>query len=264
MATETADATGDASREGIHGTILGMARQANPAFAAGAVLIPLLALVYAVEWGPIQHHVYVHVMAGVLWTGIDLFFGLVLGPVIGGLSEEGKANVFRRLTPKMSFLLPLLAIVTIFGGITLAIREGRFPHSEAWLAVFTAVNLIPAVALIGWNFDAFSDWRWQAWQAVVTLGSLAWVATTYAGLGRIPVPIALALGIVTLLSVQGFGVLMPGEVRIYTELRSADPDYGVVGEIGMRNAKLSGVQGVLQLCLIAVMVWLVAGSFPPF
>ncbi|MFB6135156.1 MAG: hypothetical protein ABEJ04_00165 [Halobacteriaceae archaeon] len=238
-----------------------MARQANPAFAVGAVAVPLAALVYAVTVAPLPHHVYVHVMAGVLWTGVDLFFGLVLGPVIGGLPDEQKSNVFKRLTPKTGFLLPALAITTIFGGITLAIREGRFPHSEAWLAVFTAVNLIPAFALIGYNFGAFDDWRWQAWQAVVTVGSLAWVATTYQNLGAIPVPIALALGIVTVLSVEGFGMLLPGEVRVYTELRSPDPDHATVGRIGMRNAKLSGVQGFFQLCLIAVMVWIAVGGF---
>nr|WP_267643562.1 hypothetical protein [Haloarchaeobius amylolyticus] len=262
---EAVGGTESDAREGIRGTVVGMAEQANPAFAVGVVVVPLLALAYAVEVAPLQHHIYVHVMAGVMWTGTDLFFGLVLGPVIGGLSESEKANVFERLTPKTGFLLPVLALTTIFGGITLAIREGWFPHSNAWLAVFTAVNLVPAVALIGWNFDALGDWRWQGWQAVVTVGSLAWVATSYQNLGTIPVPIALALAVVTILSVQGFGLLLPGEVRIYTEMRSANPDHEVVSRIGMRNARLSGLQGFFQLCLIAVMVWLSAGSFPlPF
>jgi len=239
-----------------------MARQANPRFAAGVVVVPLLALLYATEWAPKPHHMYVHVMAGVLWTGIDVFFGLVLGPVIGGLGDEQKARIFQRLTPKMAFLLPILAVTTIFGGVSLAIDNGEFPHHGAWLAVYTAANLIPALLLIGWNFGAFRDWRWLAWQAVVTVGSLAWIALTYTGLGRIPVPIALALVIVTILTVQGFGILMPGEVRVYREMRSADPDFATVSRVGMRNARLSGVQGVLQVCLIAVMVWIAAGSFP--
>ena len=55
-------------------------------------------------------------MAGVLWTGIDLFMGTVLGPVIGGLNDEQSAALFQRLTPKTAFLLPSLAVVTIVGG----------------------------------------------------------------------------------------------------------------------------------------------------
>jgi hypothetical protein len=35
---------------------------------------------------------------------------------------------------------------------------------------------------------------------------------------------------------------------------SADPDPEVISRIGLRNAKLSGLQGVLQLGIIAVMV----------
>ncbi len=68
--------------------------------------------------------------------------------------------------------------------------------------------------------------------------------------------IALALVIVTVLTVIGFGVLMPGEARIYLETVSADPDPNVVSRYGMRNAKLSAVQGFFQLAIIVVMVYI--------
>jgi hypothetical protein len=67
--------------------------------------------------------------------------------------------------------------------------------------------------------------------------------------------IAAALGIVTLLSVLGFGVLLPGEIRMYLEMTSATPDEELIGAIGMRNAKLAGVQGVLQLAIVFVIVY---------
>lgn len=37
---------------------------------------------------------------------------------------------------------------------------------------------------------------------------------------------------------------------------SADPDEEIISAIGMRNAKLAGVQGTLQLAIIFVMVYL--------
>jgi hypothetical protein len=49
---------------------------------------------------------------------------------------------------------------------------------------------------------------------------------------------------------------MPGEVRMYLEMTSADPDTGVIADIGMRNAKLAGIQGGFQLSIILVMVYL--------
>ena len=96
-------------------------------------------------------------MAGVLWTGIDLFMAMVLGPVLGGLSVEERASVFERFTPKMTFLMPTLATVTIFGGITLAPRVTAFPHADFWTALFAVGATVPPLLLVGWQFDAFRD-----------------------------------------------------------------------------------------------------------
>ncbi|MFB1063235.1 hypothetical protein [Natrinema sp. H-ect4] len=239
-----------------------MGERANPAFAVAVVVVPLAALGYAVTVGTLQQHTYVHVMAGILWTGFDLFIGAVLGPVIGGLDDDQSSAVFQRLTPKTAFLLPSLAFVTIAGGITLAQRIGMFPHAESWLALFTAVNLIPILLLLGWRLNAWTDRRWQIPFAVATIGSLAWVALTIDEFAMTEPAIAVALGIVTILSVQGFGFLLPGELRMYKEMRSATPDPSVIAAIGQQNAMLGGVQGFFQLLLILDMVYLRYGGFP--
>jgi hypothetical protein len=239
-----------------------MAQRANPAFAVGVVVVALGALAFVHTVATVQQHTYVHVMAGVLWTGIDIFIGAVLGPVIGGLDEDQSAAVFQRLTPKIFFLLPSLAFVTIAAGLTLAQRVGVFPHSGPWLALFTAANVVPIVLLLGWRLEAWRDWRWQAPAVVLTLASLAWVGLTVGDLQMTEPAIAVALGIVTVLSVQGFGFLLPGEVKIYTQMISEAPDASVISAIGQQNAKLGGVQGLMQLLLIADMVYLRYGGFP--
>lgn len=249
----------------IRGTIAGLGTRANPAFAGGVVAVSVLALGYALTEASVQTHTYIHVMAGLLWTGTDLFLGTVLGPAAGGLEEEESAALFQRLTPKTAFFLPSMAFLTIAAGITLSQRVGLFPNSEPWLALFTAVNLIPILLLLGHRLNALGDRRWQAVFAVVTVGSLAWVATTVGSLNLAdPAPsaaILVSLGIVTLLSVQGFGFLMPGEIKMYTEMTSANPDPGLISRIGQQNAKLGGVQGLFQLLLIGVMVSLRYGGF---
>lgn len=245
----------------INGTVRGMGFRANPAFAVGAVAIPVVALVYALLFGTIQQHTYVHVMAGVLWTGIDLFMALVLGPVLGGLAVEERATVFQRFTPKMTFLMPTLALVTIFGGITLALRLGVFPHAAAWIALFSAFSVIPSLLLIGWQLDAFSDRRWQGIFGVALVAHAAYLATTLPEFALTSLPMMIALAIVTILTVLGFGVLLPGEARIYLEMVSGDPDPSVISRYGLRNARLSGIQGVFQLAIIVVMVYLRWGGF---
>ncbi|MFT4892092.1 MAG: hypothetical protein ACI9YT_003033 [Halobacteriales archaeon] len=233
-----------------------MARRANPAFAAGAVLVPVAALGGAILTSDLRPLFYVHVMAGVLWTGIDVFMGAVLGPVLGGLSVDERASVFERFTPKMTFLMPTLAAVTIGGGITLATELGKFPHADPWLAIMTGAVLLPVVPLIAVQFGAVRDRR-TALAFLLALGvsapALALTAPEFAWTTR---EMLLVLGIVTLLSVLGFGVILPGEVRIYRELGSADPDTETISTVGMRNARLSGVQGLLQLGIVAAMVLL--------
>jgi hypothetical protein len=231
-----------------------MGTRANPAFAVGAVAVPVALLAYAVTLGTLQQHTYVHVMAGVLWTGIDLFMGLIVGPVVGGMAPEQRAGFFRRFTPKMTFLMPVLAAVTVVGGIVLARRLGHFPNADPWLAIMSAATLIPVVLLVGAQFDALADRRTLAVLGAVIAASAAGLALTLPSLTMADPWILAALAIVTVLSVVGFGVILPGEIRIYRQLTSSEPDGDLIGEIGMRNAKLGGVQGVFQLAIVFVMV----------
>jgi hypothetical protein len=245
----------------IRGTVAGMARSANPAFAAGAVLVPVAALTAAATAGGHEVLTYVHVMAGVLWTGIDLFMASVLGPVLGGLAVERRADVFRRLTPKMTFLMPTLALVTVAGGILLALRLSVFPNAGPWIALFSTAAVLPALLGLGWRLDAFGDRRWQAAFVLVLVAHVGYLAAELPAFAATSPALAAALGIVVVLTVVGFGLLLPGEVRIYLEMTSPDPDDDLIGRVGMRNAKLAGVQGLFQLAIVAVMVSIRWGGF---
>ncbi|MBI2868231.1 MAG: hypothetical protein HYX96_00190 [Chloroflexi bacterium] len=179
-------------------------QSANPVFISIAVGLPVGALIYALNFGQLAFLNYVHVMAGALWTGIDLFMGFVLGPVLGGMAPRDRAAVFRRLVPKMTFLMPVLATVTITSGIELAGRLG---------------------------FASLSDLS----------ASLAnpWILASVV--------------IVGLLAVQGFGLLLPNEIRVFRQLWSDTPDIAKISRLGMMNAKLGGLQGIFQLAVIFVM-----------
>jgi len=55
---------------------------------------------------------FVHVLSGLLWTGIDLFMGFVLGPILRSLDVNVRREVLLRLVPRTLFLMPTLAIIT--------------------------------------------------------------------------------------------------------------------------------------------------------
>lgn len=169
----------------------------NPVFIILAVVLPNAALGAAMALGSLMLLNYVHIMTGALWTGIDLFMGFAIGPALGAMEPRQRAEVFKRLIPKLTFLMPMLSGVTIIAGFQLAQRLGMLTLDSPWIMA--------------------------------------------------------ALIITAVLVVQGFGVLLPNEIRIFRQLISPTPDVDRIVKLGMQNARLAGIQGLLQLAIIFVM-----------
>lgn len=149
---------------------------------------------------------FFHVITGVLWTGIDLFMGFVLGPILKRVDLNTRRAIVTRLVPRMLFLMPTLATVTTVAGIELAGRAGYF-------------------AL---------DWPYFAW-------------------------VLAALVIVTILTVQGLGILTPINVVVFLELRKPQPDIARIGRLMRIYFYTVASQGVMQVAIILVMARFVTG-----
>jgi len=80
----------------------------NLVWAALAVVVMIGAIAIDVPWALN----FIHVMAGVMWTGIDLFMGFVVGPIMRRLPLPARRAIICRLMPRMLFLMPTLAIIT--------------------------------------------------------------------------------------------------------------------------------------------------------
>ena len=65
--------------------------------------------------------------------------------------------------------------------------------------------------------------------------------------------------LVGILTVQGFGILLPNELRIFLELRKQKPDTQKIIKLGMRNFKIAGSQTIFQFIIIFVMARLAYG-----
>lgn len=159
--------------------------------------LPIIACVSAVAIGNLIFLDYVHVLSGGIWTGIDLFMGFIVGPVIGKLKPPAKAEVIKNLVPYMLFFMPSIASVAVTSGYYLASSYGVF--------IITS----PAIMVAG--------------------------------------------VLIILLMIQGFGIFLPNEVRIFLELSRPAPDVGKMSRLAMMNFRLSGVQGVMQIALIFIM-----------
>jgi hypothetical protein len=97
---------------------------------------------------------FFHVVGGGIWTAVDLFFGLVLGPIIGRMSIPARIELSSRLMPKMVLLIPTLVTMTLASGFQLARYNGMLEAGydrHAWVVasfVVVAVMAVIAIALL--------------------------------------------------------------------------------------------------------------------
>jgi hypothetical protein len=59
--------------------------------------------------------------------------------------------------------------------------------------------------------------------------------------------------VVVILLVQGFGILLPNELRVFSELRKDTPDTDKIVKLSIRNLNMSGSQAIFQIIIIYIM-----------
>ena len=96
---------------------------------------------------------FVHVFSSLLWTGIDLFMGFVLGPILRRLDISVRREIMRQLTPRTLFLMPTVSIVAGTTGWFLAAQLGytalNWPE-YGWVAA--ALLLVTLMTVLGLGF----------------------------------------------------------------------------------------------------------------
>ncbi|WP_049982879.1 hypothetical protein [Halorubrum sp. BV1] len=136
------------TEQGLVDRICHLADAANPAFAAGCLLVPLVVLAVSVLASSTTLLFYTHVAAGAVWFGFALIFPAIIGPTLGGLSEEASAAVTGTLVPKAVFFLVGFSFTTVLSG-TVLLTDGLglgYGFSGAWSS---------AALGVGWGIFAF-------------------------------------------------------------------------------------------------------------
>jgi len=171
-----------------------------------AALAALAAMVAVILGSSLWLLNFVHVMAGVLWTGIDLFMGFVIGPILRHVSFETRRSMIAGIMPRTLILMPTLSIITSTAGWFLAARLGFLDlgYPEFW-----------------------------------------WVIA--------------ALAIVTVLTIQGLGYLLPTNLKLYFEILKDRPDQDKIKGWMRTYVRVVALQGCLQVAIVVVMARFATG-----
>jgi hypothetical protein len=117
------------------------------AIVALVLALTVVAIAVNKEW-PLN---FLHVSFGAAWTVIDLFVGLVLGPILGRLSVPARIELTTKLMPKMVLIMPTVVTVTLAAGWQLATKLGTVvstSHVHGWVvASFIVVGAMAVIAL---------------------------------------------------------------------------------------------------------------------
>ena len=111
----------------------------------------LIGLTVAIASNSLWSLTFFHVGGGGLWTGIDLFLGLIIGPILGGLSVQARIEFTTRFMPKMLLIMPTLVAMTLGAGFQLARHLGNlnvsYPHHGWLVASYVIVGVMAVIAL---------------------------------------------------------------------------------------------------------------------
>jgi hypothetical protein len=115
------------------------------------VAVALIALVVAIAVNKLWPVEFLHVVFGSAWTVIDLFLGLVLGPIMGRMSIPARVEFTTRLMPKMLLIMPTVVTITLAAGWQLGNILGTVDSSyynHGWIvASYIVVGVMAIIAL---------------------------------------------------------------------------------------------------------------------
>jgi hypothetical protein len=111
----------------------------------------LVGLIVAIATNSLWALTFFHVGGGGLWTSIDLFLGLIIGPIIGRMSVPARIEFTVRFMPKMVVIMPTLVAMTLGAGFQLARHLGNletnYPHHGWLVASYVIVGVMAVIAL---------------------------------------------------------------------------------------------------------------------
>ena len=115
------------------------------------VAVVLAGLVAAIATNKLWPLTFYHVVGGGIWTALDLFLGLVIGPILAKMSVQARMEFSARFMPKMLLIMPTLVTMTLASGWQLARLVGNlelaYPKHWWLTASFIVVGVMAVIAI---------------------------------------------------------------------------------------------------------------------
>jgi hypothetical protein len=115
------------------------------------VAITMVLLIVAIAVNKLWPLTFFHVAGGAAWTVIDLFLGLILGPIMGRMSVPARVEFTTRLMPKMVLIMPTVVTMTLAAGWQLSTKTGTnlssYPQHGWVVASMIVVGVMSVIAL---------------------------------------------------------------------------------------------------------------------
>ena len=115
------------------------------------VAVVLAGLVVTIATNKLWPLEFYHVVGGGMWTALDLFLGLVIGPIMAKMSVSARMEFSARFMPKMLLIMPTLVTMTLASGWQLARLVGNldiaYPKHWWLTASFIVVGVMAVIAI---------------------------------------------------------------------------------------------------------------------
>jgi hypothetical protein len=149
IAREASEPQGEASHGGPPPAVRDFEIVPRVGLALAGVL--LIALIVVVLENGLWSLIFMHVVFGSAWTIVDLFVGLVIGPILGSLSIPARIEFSVRFMPKMVVLMPAIVTATLVAGWQLSTKLGTnltsYPNHGWVVASMIVVGVMAIIAL---------------------------------------------------------------------------------------------------------------------
>jgi len=115
------------------------------------VAVVIAGLVVTIATNKLWPLEFYHVVGGGMWTALDLFLGLVIGPIMAKMSVSARMEFSARFMPKMLLIMPVLVTMTLASGWQLARLVGNldvgYPKHWWLTASFIVVGVMAVIAI---------------------------------------------------------------------------------------------------------------------
>jgi hypothetical protein len=115
------------------------------------VAVVIAGLVVTIATNKLWPLEFYHVVGGAMWTALDLFLGLVIGPIMAKMSVPARMEFSARFMPKMLLIMPTLVTMTLASGWQLARLVGNldiaYPKHWWLTASFIVVGVMAVIAI---------------------------------------------------------------------------------------------------------------------